>query len=89
MPVAQSRLTVSDDPSISVLHDAEQRWPSHQIVQVEADVIVLGQWVKVGEVEGEKVHRTRAANVAHLGNRMSIPCSLSQFNSTSAISNRD
>lgn len=44
-------LTVSHNACISVLNHAEQRRPAHEIVQVESEVIILGQSVEIGQVQ--------------------------------------
>lgn len=44
-------LTVSHDACISVLNDAEQGGPAHEIVQVESKVIVFRESVEIGQVQ--------------------------------------
>lgn len=53
--------------SIAILDHAEQRRPAHQVVQVEAQVIVLGQGVEVGQVQREQVRWRHAPDETHGG----------------------
>ncbi len=45
--------TIRHDLASVLLYALEQRRPSHQIGQVEVQVVVLGVRVQVAEVEGE------------------------------------
>lgn len=57
--------TVADNAFPAVLHAAEEGGPAHEVVQVEADVIVFGEGIEVSEVEGEKVRRGHATDGGH------------------------
>jgi len=51
--------------AVAVLDRAEERRPAHQVVEVEAQVIVLGQGVEVGQVQREQVRGRDAPDGAH------------------------
>ena len=59
--------TVSGNSLLTVLHAAEKRRPSHEVVEVEAQVVVLGEGVEVREVQVEKVRRGHATDGGHIG----------------------
>lgn len=59
-------LTVAYNAVTTILNAAEERRPSHQVIEVESEVIVFGQGVEVGQVEGEKVRRGHATDGTHL-----------------------
>jgi hypothetical protein len=61
--------TVSDYPFCAVFDGAEERGPSHEVVEVEAQVVVFGQRVEVGEVEGEEVCWGHAPDGTHFAVR--------------------
>lgn len=58
-------LTVADDACISVLNDAEERRPAHEIIEIESQIVVLRESVQVSLVQREHVHRRHAPDVAH------------------------
>lgn len=57
---------VTNDLAI-FLKAEEQRWPLHQVGQIEADVVVLSVWIEVAEVQVKKVSWFDASNYRHSG----------------------
>lgn len=45
-------LTVTHDAFLAILNAAKEGRPSHKVIEVESEIVVFGQWVEVGEVEG-------------------------------------
>lgn len=59
------RRTVADYLAIAVLDDIEERRPFHEIVEVEVQVVVLGQGIEVGQVQAEQVAGRHAPDRGH------------------------
>lgn len=63
--VERRRRTVADYLAIAVLDDIEERRPFHEIVEVEVQVVVLGQGIEVGQVQAEQVGGRHAPDRGH------------------------
>lgn len=59
------KLTVTYDAFLAILNAAKEGGPSHEVIEVESEVVVFGQWVKVGEVEGQEVRWGHAPDGTH------------------------
>ena len=60
-------LTVTHDAFLAILNAAKEGRPSHKVIEVESEIVVFGQWVEVGEVEGQEVRWGHAPDGAHCG----------------------
>lgn len=55
-------LTVAHHAGIAVLHRAEERRPLGEVIEIEAEVVVLRQRIEVGRIELKQVQRRHASD---------------------------
>ena len=58
-------LAVARDIAILVLGNGEEGGPFAQVVEVEIDVVILGEGIEIGEVHVEQVSRTKRTQRSH------------------------